>query len=126
MVSKILVMAIAAVATTPTFAASQRSEAACQIVYQRAKHIGETITIMGSYEGDFERQLIIPKGCDRGIGVGAAAPEIQSTLDQGPFDGVITGVLYREKPNIFQFHDDDGIRIRITSVRVISRKHPGD
>ena len=89
---------------------------------ERLKHIGDTITFAGEYASDFERALVLPDGCQWGVGVGTVAPEVASAI--GTFQGrpstsvhgIFTGNLVRSAPNSFEFYRDDGTRLNITRL----------
>jgi hypothetical protein len=101
------------------------ARAVCLIMHARSKHLGETITFVGKYQTDFiERSLIVPNGCDRGVGLGTVAPDADHLLDQATdplkpdrrIDATFTGTLVQDKPNGLTFHNDDGVRINVSKV----------
>jgi hypothetical protein len=73
-----------------------------------------------------ERSLVLPNGCDRGIGLGNLSPEAQKALysaDDGDdplterkVEAIFTGMLVQEEPNGFMFYKDDGVRLNISSI----------
>ena len=101
------------------------SKSVCKIIRARAKHVGETIIFHGEFRTDHvERSLILPKGCDRGIGLGQLSPDADKVLS-GAYDrskpnskieATFTGMLVKDEPNGFKFWNDDGVRLDISHI----------
>lgn len=123
----LLAALIVTTASHPARAADAAKEATvCRIMHARTKNVGVTITFVGEYMTDYiERTLILPKGCDRGVGLGELAPEADKLIEQvanplSPRDRKIeatfTGILVQGEPNGFTFHKDDGVRLNVTAI----------
>ena len=94
-------------------------------MHARTKHLGETITFYGEYLTDhIERSLILPNGCDRGIGLGQLSPDADKVLSSADnplkferkIEATFTGTLVQDKPNGFTFLNDDGVRLDISHI----------
>jgi hypothetical protein len=89
-------------------------------------YMGETVTFAGEYMSDhIERSVVLPKGCDRGVGVGRLSPQAEKVLesaDEPPYrfnrriEAIFTGTLVQEEPNGFLFYKDNGVRLNISNI----------
>jgi hypothetical protein len=118
--------------TLLAFVAAQASAAdltkttlVCRIMRAPTKYVGLTITFAGRYLTDhIERSLILPRGCNSGIGLGELSPEAEKVLEGANdptkpdrrIDAIFNGTLVQEKPNNFEFHNDDGVQLSVSSV----------
>ena len=117
----LLLFALAGAGATPP----SPPVAVCEFVKSPGQHLGETVTIRGSFGTDgIERAVVIPGGCKHGLGVGNISDETAVTIDDlarsaGPafrIDAEVRGVIVRVAPNTFEFHQDHGYRLNIISI----------
>ncbi len=97
------------------------ASAACKLLADKGRHVGETITFPGDYTSDhMERAVVWPTGCRWGIGVRATNNNVKKLIE--PLDppwghngvrGRFTGKLVQSARNGMLFFHDDGIRLNI-------------